>query len=85
MNCMHPSCLTSESLLSIVCGCLRSFMKLRLDRVLRLDLGEMTREEVTKSVGKVPEYGALDKSKWTAPYSPYRPGWWEMFIVKEQH
>ncbi|KAK9813708.1 hypothetical protein WJX73_004235 [Symbiochloris irregularis] len=62
-----------------------TFMKLRLDRVLRLELGEMTREEVTKSVGKVPEYGPLDKSKWTAPYSPYRPGWWEMFIVKDQH
>ena len=59
------------------------FMKLRLDRVLKLDLGDMTRAEAAKSVGKLPEYGPLDKDKWTAPYAPYRSGWWEMFIPKD--
>ena len=57
-------------------------MKLRLDRVLKLELGEMTKDEATKSTGTIPEYGPLDKEKWTAPYPPYRPGWWEIFVPK---
>jgi len=23
--------------------------------------------------------GALDRGEWTAPYPPYRPGWWKAF------
>ncbi len=63
--------------------CLCSFMKLRLDRVLRVDLGDKTLAEVLESGGPVPEqaYEPLDrKGKWTAPYPPYRPGWWEAFM-----
>ena len=60
-------------------------MKLRLDRVLKLDLGEMTMDEAIKSTGSLPEYGALDKGKWTAPYPPYRAGWWEMFMPKQEN
>lgn len=56
-------------------------MKLRLDRVLRLELGNRTLEEVTKSKGALPEYNPLDRDvPWTAPYPPYRPGWWEVFM-----
>ena len=56
-------------------------MKLRLDRVLRLDLGSCSLEEVTQSNGPVPEYQPLDRDvQWTAPYPPYRPGWWEIFM-----
>lgn len=60
-------------------GC--SFMKLRLDRVLRLDLGSKSLAEAIESEGPVPAYQPLDRQgKWTAPYPPYRPGWWEVFM-----
>ena len=56
-------------------------MKLRLDRVLRLDLGSKSLAEVMDSEGPVPSYQPLDRQgKWTAPYPPYRPGWWEVFM-----
>lgn len=29
---------------------------------------------------KVPEFPPLDRDKWTAPYSPYKPGWWNVFM-----
>lgn len=48
------------------------FMKLRLDRVLKLELTGLTRQEVFKSLGPVPEF--TPPEKWTAPYSPYRKG-----------
>lgn len=58
-------------------------MKLRLDRVLRLELGEQSLDDVLKSTAPVPKYEPLDrKGKWTAPYPPYRPGWWEVFMQK---
>ena len=57
-----------------------SFMKLRLDRVLRLELGEQQLQDVLSSGGPVPKFEPLDKGKWTAPYPPYRPGWWEVFM-----
>ena len=56
-------------------------MKLRLDRVLKLELGELPPEDVLVSGGPVPDFPPLDMSKWTAPYSPYKPGWWNMFMV----
>ncbi|KAK9829728.1 hypothetical protein WJX72_007542 [[Myrmecia] bisecta] len=56
-----------------------TFMKLRLDRVLKLELGELSLEEVTKSTGPLPEFKKPDK--WTAPYPPYKPGWWEVFMA----
>mmetsp|Transcript_15605 Transcript_15605/g.47086 ORF Transcript_15605/g.47086 Transcript_15605/m.47086 type:complete len:224 (+) Transcript_15605:211-882(+) len=55
-----------------------TFMKLRLDRVLKLELTGLTRQEVFKSLGPVPEF--TPPEKWTAPYSPYRKGWWEAFM-----
>ena len=61
------------------CPCLRSFMKLRLDRVMKLELGELTPEQALKAGADFPEFPPLDKAKWTAPYSPYRPGWWKAF------
>jgi hypothetical protein len=57
-----------------------SFMKLRLDRVLRIDLGQKPDSEVLAVGGKVPEFKT--SPKWTAPYSPYTPGWWEVFMPK---
>ena len=53
-------------------------MKLRLDRVLRLQLDDVTAAEVFESAGPVPEFKPLEK--WTAPYSPYAYGWWEAFM-----
>jgi len=55
-------------------------MKLRLDRVLKLDLGNMSIDDATKSTASVPDF--KQTGKWTAPYSPYAPGWWDMFIRK---
>lgn len=55
-------------------------MKLRLDRVMRCDLGAISAEEALAVGGKVPEFPA--PAKWTAPYSRYTPGWWEVFFPK---
>ena len=59
------------------------FMKLRLDRVLEVELGEMTPAEALASSGPPPDFAPLDRSpkagEWTAPYSPYKPGWWAAF------
>jgi len=67
-----------------------TFMKLRLDRVLRLDPPtELTPEEALKCGAPVPDFESLDRSlsqegkKWTAPYSPYKPGWWNVFLGSE--
>ncbi len=54
-------------------------MKLRLDRVMKLELGQMTPETALDSGAPVPEFPPLDRTKWTAPYSPYKPGWWKAF------
>lgn len=65
-----------------------TFMKLRLDRVLRLDPPmELTPEEALKCGAAVPDFAPLDRSpeagRWTAPYSPYKPGWWNVFLGAE--
>ena len=66
-----------ESTAITACDC--RFMKLRLDRVMKLELGEMTPEKALDSGAPVPEFPPLDRTKWTAPYSPYKPGWWKAF------
>eukprot|EP01025_Chloroclados_australasicus_P030556 TRINITY_DN3068_c0_g1_i3.p3 TRINITY_DN3068_c0_g1~~TRINITY_DN3068_c0_g1_i3.p3 ORF type:complete len:144 (-),score=24.90 TRINITY_DN3068_c0_g1_i3:291-722(-) len=57
------------------------YMKLRLDRVLYMEV-EGTQEEVTKCGAPVPEFSRLDSGdkKWVAPYTPYAPGWWNVFM-----
>ena len=66
-----------------------TFMKLRLDRVLRVDPGLLTPEEALRCGAPVPEFKPLDRSldeegkKWTAPHSPYKPGWWNVFLGSE--
>ena len=55
------------------------FMKLRLDRVMKLELGQMTPEQALAAGADYPEFPPLDRAKWTAPYSPYKPGWWKAF------
>jgi hypothetical protein len=57
-----------------------SFMKLRLDRVLKLDLGSMDIGVATTSTAPVPEFKDLDQQGWRAPYSPYAKGWWKVFM-----
>lgn len=57
-----------------------SFMKLRLDRVLKLDLGKMNIDDATKSTAPLPKFNPPEK--WTAPYSAYASGWWEVFMRK---
>ena len=54
-------------------------MKLRLDRVVKIDLGNMSIDEATKSTAKVPDFD-IASNKWIAPYSPYSKGWWEVFM-----
>ena len=56
-------------------------MKLRLDRVLKLDLAALTEEEVLQMGEALPEF--TFSGKWTAPYSAYSPGWWEVFYPKQ--
>jgi hypothetical protein len=62
-----------------------TFMKLRLDRVLKVDVGSLTPAEALKSGAPVPDFAPLDRGAdgWTAPYSPYKPGWWEAFMVDD--
>ena len=55
-------------------------MKLRLDRVLKLNLGSISVEEATKSLGPVPEFPPYEN--WIAPYAPYAHGWWNVFERK---
>lgn len=52
-------------------------MKLRLDRVLRFDLGAVADSEVLAVGGQLPQYKGPEK--WTAPYPRYSAGWWEVF------
>uniref|UniRef100_A0A7S1SUA0 Uncharacterized protein n=1 Tax=Tetraselmis chuii TaxID=63592 RepID=A0A7S1SUA0_9CHLO len=62
-----------------------SFMRLRLDRVLKADLKGMSDEEIFASACNYelpPFERPLGSDKWTAPYSPYEPGWWEAFYNK---
>ncbi len=56
------------------------FMKLRLDRVLRFDLGDMPAQEALAVGGTLPEF--KPSGKWTAPYARYTPGWWNVFLPK---
>eukprot|EP00195_Chlamydomonas_chlamydogama_P005944 CAMPEP_0202906886 /NCGR_PEP_ID=MMETSP1392-20130828/40604_1 /ASSEMBLY_ACC=CAM_ASM_000868 /TAXON_ID=225041 /ORGANISM="Chlamydomonas chlamydogama, Strain SAG 11-48b" /LENGTH=222 /DNA_ID=CAMNT_0049595567 /DNA_START=101 /DNA_END=770 /DNA_ORIENTATION=+ len=50
------------------------FMKLRLDRCLRVDLGAIPDSEALAMGGQVPEFTKPMAEKWTAPYSRYAPG-----------
>ncbi len=59
-----------------------TFMKLRLDRVLKLDLPAMSLEDATKNTAAVPNFGPV--KNWTAPYPPYAPGWWKAFMFLER-
>jgi hypothetical protein len=54
----------------------RSFMKLRLDRVLKGEL-EGKPSEILKSTGKIEPFPK--PAKWTAPYNKYAHGWWNVF------
>ena len=56
-------------------------MKLRLDRVIKLDVGSMDLATATTSTAEIPPF-SLSNSKWRAPYTPYAPGWWEAFMRK---
>ncbi len=53
-------------------------MKLRLDRVLRVNMGAISKEEALAVGGKVPDFKKPEK--WTAPYSPYSKDWWSVFL-----
>ncbi|KXZ49840.1 hypothetical protein GPECTOR_19g291 [Gonium pectorale] len=54
-----------------------TFMKLRIDRVLKIDLKDLSDAEVLAAGGEVPDFPA--PAKWTAPYARYTPGWWKAF------
>ena len=56
-------------------------MKLRLDRVLFVEV-EGTQDEITKCGAPVPAFEKLDAEgkTWNAPYTPYAPGWWDVFM-----
>lgn len=60
----------------------RSFMRIRLDRVIEVSLPNMTAAEVATSTAEIPKF-KIDAEKWTAPYVPYAWGWWERFMLKK--
>jgi hypothetical protein len=56
-------------------------MKVRLDRVLKVELTGMSEAEVLAMGEALPD--AFKKpDKWTAPYGAYAPKWWEVFYPK---
>ncbi|PNW74609.1 hypothetical protein CHLRE_12g490500v5 [Chlamydomonas reinhardtii] len=55
-----------------------TFMKLRLDRVLKIDLKSMPASEVLAAGEALPDF--KPDGKWTAPYARYTPGWWNVFL-----
>jgi len=59
------------------CLAVPSFMKLRLDRVLKVDLSSLSEAEVMSAGDELPDFKKPEK--WTAPYSMYTPGWWKLF------
>ena len=56
---------------------LLSFMKLRLDRVMKLELAGLSADEALAAGAPLPEFPR--PAKWTAPYPAYTPGWWKAF------
>lgn len=60
-----------------------TFMKLRLDRVLRIDLQGMPKDEALSAGEALPEF--KKPATWTAPYSMYTPGWWLSFYPGATH
>ncbi len=75
-------CLAFNYLILCLCPTATRFMKLRLDRVLKIELGPVSRDEALAVGGVVPQYPKPEK--WTAPYSPYSPGWWEVFLPDQK-
>lgn len=59
-----------------------TFMKLRLDRVLRGEIEAETMEEALKS-NPVPLHFEKPQ-KWTAPYSKYTGAWWTRFLPPQE-
>ncbi|KAG2483982.1 hypothetical protein HYH03_017149 [Edaphochlamys debaryana] len=57
-----------------------TFMKLRLDRVLKVELKGMSDKDALASAGPIPDF--KPSGKWTAPYARYTPGWWKVFAPK---
>ena len=58
-----------------------SFVKLRLDRVIKGRLeGEVA--DVLKSNTAELEFEEPDR--WTAPYSKYASGWWKVFLYGKE-
>lgn len=55
-------------------------MKVRLDRVMKVELTGMSMEEVLAAGEALPEF--KKPAKWTAPYGAYAPQWWEVFYPK---
>ena len=54
-------------------------MKLRLDRVLKLERTGLERSEGFKSNGPVPKF-TPPVPKYSSPYPSYAYGWWEAFF-----
>lgn len=52
-------------------------MKLRLDRVLKIELAGLAQGDALAAGAPLPEFKA--PAKWTAPYPMYTPGWWRAF------
>lgn len=57
-------------------------MKLRLDRVLKVELVGMSEKEALAAGEKLDVSKMKMPAKWTAPYGAYSAGWWEVFYPK---
>lgn len=58
------------------------FMRTRLDQVLEVKLGMVSKEEALKSAGELPSFE--EPEIWRAPYARYAPGWWEAFYPPKE-
>merc|ERR1712060_17223 len=54
------------------------YMKLRLDRVIKINLGNISKKEALNSNGKLPDFKSSPEE--SAPYDRYSYGWWEPYL-----
>lgn len=58
-----------------------TFLKLRLDKVYKGEMEAMMKDALAMS-GPIGDFGETTRTsdKWTAPYTKYQEGWWNVFV-----
>ena len=59
------------------------FMKLRLDKVMMVELGACGADAALGSGGDIEDIPAPEFPGLGSPYTPYQPGWWRVFVPEQ--